>query len=196
VGTVRGFIEEEFAGVQGVRCEEFFLRAEEAGMDRGAVEEAVEKFPVRLRKHKTPEGHHYEWKPWAQLEADEAITRLLGYPEWGGFFVDLCGNLGQFRAQVWQFRDELSDRGAELEHSEVEDALFELAARELPDTPVGECDPREILFKQAVTWLMENQPDRWSEFTEGLDELWYSPLGEFREELRERMKVAAREVAA
>lgn len=133
----------------------------------------------------------------------QKVEELVGSEaEWGHFFEECCKSSERLRAQAWQFRDELQERSRKTEWrmkfvlSDVEDALLELAVELLPDTPAGSCDPRELLFREAVAWLTEHQPDqeRWANFAEGLD--WYVPLGEFREELRRRMKAATREAAA
>lgn len=130
----------------------------------------------------------------------ERVEELVtSEPEWSYFFEECCKTGSErLRAQAWQFYDELKSRNLKRSSgrrlaftpAKVEDALSEIAAELLPETPAGACDPRELLFRGAVAWLSENQPapERWADFTEGLD--WYAPFGEFKEELRSRMKAA------
>ena len=61
---------------------------------------------------------------------------LKGSSEWRYFFRACCETSPfRLRSQVWQFRDELRDRGHEYPdrgNPELEDALFELARELLP----------------------------------------------------------------
>jgi hypothetical protein len=61
--------------------------------------------------------------------------------EWRAFFRSCCErSASRLRSQVWQFRDELKDRGHKLQAEEVEDALLGLARELLPDTPAAQWD--------------------------------------------------------
>jgi hypothetical protein len=127
------FVEEEFLGVQGVRCQELFERWDGAG---DVLTKAVKQIATR-RRYK--DGYYFEWKPWSELEVGTALRRLLGYTEWLEFFADLCDDgADRLRAQVWQFVDELAERGVcGLRRSDVEDALLEFAVAFLPDSSAG-----------------------------------------------------------
>ena len=57
---------------------------------------------------------------------------------WRKFFRRCC-ELGTFRlrAQAWQFRAGLAERGEKTDPEEVREALLEVAAKALPGTPAG-----------------------------------------------------------
>jgi hypothetical protein len=59
------------------------------------------------------------------------------------------------RSQTWQFRDELKDRGIQIQADEVEDALLGLARELLPKTPAARWDAEwaHDLCKAALTRL-------------------------------------------
>src|SRR3712207_7056068 len=58
--------------------------------------------------------------------------------EWRIFFRSCCEySAFRLRAQSWQFRDELKDRGIQFQADEVEDALLGLARELLPNTPAS-----------------------------------------------------------
>lgn len=61
--------------------------------------------------------------------------------EWRAFFRS-CSETSalRLRSQAWQFRDELKERGHELQAEEVEDALLGLARELLPDAPAARWD--------------------------------------------------------
>jgi hypothetical protein len=63
------------------------------------------------------------------VPAREAILWLRTTDEeWLETFRLVCHHSPfHLRAQVWQLRDELRDRGQKFEHEELEDTLFELA---------------------------------------------------------------------
>jgi hypothetical protein len=91
--------------------------------------------------------------------AREAVEALLrASPEWRYTFKTFCFQ-GRFRlrAQTWQFRDELRDRGHEFEHEDLEDALFDLACALLPDSPAARWDTEWAteLTSWAVRYLAE-----------------------------------------
>jgi hypothetical protein len=78
--------------------------------------------------------------------------------EWRGFFRSCCEySAFRLRAQAWQFRDELKDRGNQIQADEVEDALLGLARELLPDTPAAQWDAEwaHELCKNAPARLNE-----------------------------------------
>lgn len=133
---VSQFVEEEFLGVQGVRYLELSERWLRSGGDEDVLVKALKKIATR-RRYK--DGYYFEWKPWSDLEVGMALQRLLGYTEWLEFFADLCDDgADRLRAQVWQFVNELAERGVcGLRRSDVEDALLEFAVAFLPDSSAG-----------------------------------------------------------
>ena len=60
---------------------------------------------------------------------------------WRIFFRSCCETSAfRLRSQAWQFRDELKDRGHELQADGVEVVLLEVARDFLPDTPAVRWD--------------------------------------------------------
>ena len=90
----------------------------------------------------------------------KARTALLGLfkksHEWRGLFRSCCetGAL-RLRAQTWQFRDELKERGDQFQADEVEDALLGLARELLPKIPAARWDSQwaHELCKAALARL-------------------------------------------
>src|SRR5215212_7677632 len=79
------------------------------------------------------------------MRARTALLELLkGSGEWRCFFRACCETSPfRLRSQVWQFRDELRDRGHEYPdrgNPELEDALFGLARDLLPNSPAARWD--------------------------------------------------------
>jgi hypothetical protein len=75
----------------------------------------------------------------------KARTTLLelfkDWHEWRTFFRSCCETSAlRLRSQVWQFRDELKDRGNLFPEDEVEDALLGLARELLPETQAAQWD--------------------------------------------------------
>jgi hypothetical protein len=69
------------------------------------------------------------------------LTLFKESSEWRTFFRSCCETSAlRLRSQVWQFRDELKDRGHEFGSEEVEDALLRLARELLPNSPAGRWD--------------------------------------------------------
>lgn len=59
--------------------------------------------------------------------------------EWRAFFRSCCeASALRLRSQVWQFRDELVDRGNHFSKEELKDVLFDLAGRHFPDSPAAD----------------------------------------------------------
>src|SRR5215204_6964844 len=78
--------------------------------------------------------------------------------EWRTFFRSCCEtSSSRLLSQAWQFRDELKDRGNQLDTDEVEDALLSLARELLPDTPAAQWDAEWVheLCKDALARLGE-----------------------------------------
>jgi hypothetical protein len=83
---------------------------------------------------------------------------------WRAFFRSCCETSAfRLRSQVWQFCDELNDRGHKLQAEELEDALLGLARVLLPDTPAAQWDAEwaHVLCKDALARLSE----RYAEFS-------------------------------
>lgn len=188
VPAVRQFVEEEFLGVEGVRCSELFARW---NGDEDVLTKAVREIATR-RRYK--DGYYFEWKPWGDLEVDTALRRLLGFTEWLEFFVGLCdAGPEKLRGQVWQFEDELADRGVcGLRRSTAEDALLEFAAAFLPDSLAGTEDYKSLFFREAVTWLDQHSGYEAVKAAYGdpeqIEEAWQLSIPEFREFLRRRAR--------
>jgi hypothetical protein len=92
--------------------------------------------------------------------ATASIAELLkASPEWRRFFKACCeaGAL-RLRAQAWQFKGELRDRGKDVALQEVEDALLTIARKVLPKTPAAQWDPEFAgeLIQDALARLSEH----------------------------------------
>jgi hypothetical protein len=76
------------------------------------------------------------------MKAPTALLKLFkDSKEWRAFFRSCCEtSTFRLRSQVWQFRNELKDRGNASQAQEVEDALLGLARELLPDTPAAKWD--------------------------------------------------------
>jgi hypothetical protein len=76
------------------------------------------------------------------MKARTALLELFKVSSgWRAFFRSCCENCAfRLRSQAPQFRDELNDRGHELQAEEVEDSLLGLARELLPDTPAAQWD--------------------------------------------------------
>jgi hypothetical protein len=76
--------------------------------------------------------------------------------EWRSFFRSCCETSAfRLRSQVWQFRNELKDRGNAFQAVVVEDALLGLARELLPNTPAAQWDAEwaHDLCKDALAHL-------------------------------------------
>ena len=106
--------------------------------------------------------------------ATASIAELLkASPEWRRFFKACCeaGAL-RLRAQAWQFRDELRDRGKDdVALQEVEDALLTIARKVLPKTPAAVWDPEWAaeLIHDALARLAEHYAELLRDEREVLD---------------------------
>src|SRR5215212_111150 len=79
--------------------------------------------------------------------------------EWRAFFRSCCETSAlRLRSQIWQFRDELKDRGNQFQADEVEDALLGLARELLQDTPAAQWDAgwAHDLCKAVLTHLTKS----------------------------------------
>ena len=76
------------------------------------------------------------------MKARTALLELFkDSSEWRAFFRSCCEiSAFRLRSQAWQFREELNDRGNQIQKDEVEDALLGLARELLPDTPAAQWD--------------------------------------------------------
>jgi hypothetical protein len=79
------------------------------------------------------------------VRARTAVLELLkGSSEWRSFFRACCeASPFRLRSQVWQFRDELAERGHKYSgrgNPELEDALFGLARELMPSSPAARWD--------------------------------------------------------
>jgi hypothetical protein len=76
------------------------------------------------------------------MKARTALLELFKESsEWRAFFRSCCETSAlRLRSQIWQFRDELKDRGNQFQADEVEDALLGLARELLQDTPAAQWD--------------------------------------------------------
>lgn len=93
------------------------------------------------------------------MSARRSIADLMrSSEEWRQFFRSYCycGHL-RLRAQAWQWRDELTDRGHTFKLPDVEDALAILAADLLPDSPAAGWDTEwaSELMGDALAYLRE-----------------------------------------
>jgi len=88
------------------------------------------------------------------------------------FFRSCCETSAfRLRAQAWQFRDELRDRGNQFQADEVEDVLVGLARELLPDTPAAQWDAEwaHDLCKGALAHLAKRYAEFSTADTEALD---------------------------
>jgi hypothetical protein len=76
------------------------------------------------------------------MKARTALLELFKESrEWRDFFRSCCETSAfRLRAQAWQFREELRNRGNHFQADEVEDALLGSARELLPDTPAAQWD--------------------------------------------------------
>src|SRR5919107_80885 len=91
------------------------------------------------------------------MKARTALLELFKESsEWRSFFRSCCETSAfRLRSQVWQFRDELNERGHGFLTEEMEDALLGLARELLPDTPAAQWDVEwaHDLCKDALAHL-------------------------------------------
>src|ERR687897_943276 len=105
------------------------------------------------------------------MKARTALLELLKESSlWRAFFRSCC-ETSTFRllSQVWQFCNELDDRGHKLQAEEVEDSLLGLARELLPDTPAAQWDEEwaHDLCKDVLALLAK----RYAEFSDGEKEV-------------------------
>jgi biotin operon repressor len=139
--------------------------------NRARVQEGINNPPSPLRgrtgRNRQPQERHNRRsaRPVRQrrlgggMKARTALLELFKESsEWRAFFRSCCEySAFRLRAQSWQFRDELKDRGDQFQADEVEDALLGLARELLPDTPAARWDAEwaHKLCKEALARLAE-----------------------------------------
>jgi hypothetical protein len=100
------------------------------------------------------------------MKARTALLELFkDSSEWRAFFRSCCETSAfRLRSQAWQFREELKDRGNQIQTDEVEDSLLGLARELLPDTPAAQWDSQwaHDLCKDALAFLAK----RYAEFSD------------------------------
>jgi hypothetical protein len=76
------------------------------------------------------------------MKARTALLELFKESSgWRAFFRSCCETSAfRLRSQLWQFREELKERGHGFPTEEVEDVLLGLARVLLPDTPAAQWD--------------------------------------------------------
>jgi hypothetical protein len=76
------------------------------------------------------------------MKARTALLELFkDSSEWRAFFRSCCETSAfRLRSQAWQFREELKDRGNQIQTDEVEDSLLGLARELLPTMPAAQWD--------------------------------------------------------
>jgi hypothetical protein len=92
--------------------------------------------------------------------------------EWRSFFRSCCETSAfRLRAQAWQFRDELRNRGNQFQADEVEDTLLGLARELLPDTPAAQWDAEwaHELCKGALASLAKHYTELFTAEKEAVD---------------------------
>jgi hypothetical protein len=77
------------------------------------------------------------------MNARRALAELVKTsPEYRSFFRRCCETSAfRLRAQAWQFREELAERGHVVDSEDLQDALLMLARKVLPKTPAAQWDP-------------------------------------------------------
>jgi hypothetical protein len=93
------------------------------------------------------------------MKTRTAIIGLLQESrEWRDFFRACCETSTlRLRSQVWQFREELSDRGYPLDQEDLEDALFDLAQHHFPNTPAADFSEwSALVYKDVLARLQED----------------------------------------
>jgi hypothetical protein len=92
--------------------------------------------------------------------------------KWRRFFRSCCETgTRRLRAQAWQYRDELKERGYSCPTEEVEDALLGLARALLPETAAAQWDAEwaHALCKDALARLAEYYAGLSAEEQDALD---------------------------
>jgi hypothetical protein len=107
------------------------------------------------------------------MKASTALLELFKDSSgWRAFFRSYCeASAFRLRSQVWQFRQELKDRGNPFQADEVEDALLGLARELLPNTPAAQWDAEwaHDLCKDALVHLAKRYAELSATEKEALD---------------------------
>ncbi len=94
------------------------------------------------------------------MKARTALLELFKESScWRAFFRSCCETSAfRLRSQVWQFRNELKDRGNAFQAEELEGSLLGLARELLPHTPAAQWDAEwaHELCKAALTRLAKS----------------------------------------
>jgi hypothetical protein len=115
------------------------------------------------------------------MKARTALLELFkGSHEWRAFFRSCCENSAfRLRSQVWQFRNELKDRGNAFQADEVEDSLLGLARELLPDTPAAKWDTewahdlcKDALARLAKAYLVLSAEEKDALDLSSAQEVW------------------------
>ena len=126
-------------------------------------------------------------------EATPLIKKLIHQEkEWAHFFQVCCEDgPDRLSSHAWQSRDELRNRGHELPETEIRDALLDLAAELLPNSPTGSPEAQDAarskLLNEAMYWAgrygvpLELDPDE-------VQEAWEGTLSGLRSYLKERCR--------
>ena len=107
------------------------------------------------------------------MKARTALLELFKESSgWRTFFRSCCETSpSRLRSQVWQFRNELKDRGNPFQADEVEDSLLGLARELLPDTLAAQWDAgwAHELCKDALARLAKRYAELSTAETEAVD---------------------------
>ncbi len=196
MSSAAAFVEAKLRAVEGMRIQEMRARWFQAGGEEAELMEAVRAEWIMKRE---PDGFYVYWPDWSDLPPGRALLRLVGYPDWARFFMQLCeSGPERMAAQAWQFRDELAERGADHALADVEDALFDLATTALPESPAASekvfGDWAVQLWRLAIRHVAECWGEREGSpdlTDEGMEHLW-GCRGAYRSEVRQRVGEALR----
>lgn len=122
------------------------------------------------------------------MNARTAIRELLkAEPEWRQFFKQCCETSPvRLRAQAWQWREELADRGHAFGLVDLEDVLMGLARKFFPSRPAAAWDP------EWASGLTSDAMARMQEHYSGLSEAERDALDlSGQDPHEERMQAAA-----
>jgi hypothetical protein len=122
------------------------------------------------------------------MKARTATIELLQESrEWRDFYRSCCETSTlRLRSQVWQFRGELLEKGYHVSKEDLEDALFDLAARYFSNSPAAD-------FSEWSALVYGDTLVRLQEHFSGLSEKEKEALDlSTTEEADERMEVSCR----
>lgn len=201
MGSAEAFVEAELRGVEGMRYREMLGRWLEEGGEEAELAEAIRR--AGWAKRRELDGFNVYWPRWSDLPVERSLRRLIGHREWARFFGQLCeSGPKRMAAQVCQFRDELAERGADHALADVEDALFDFAARWLPESPAGEASEEGFADWAVELWrkALRHANDLYRKgravdtallTDEGMEALW-GKRAAYRAEVRRRVMAATK----